>query len=134
MDYLWFLQEIFTVVIIPLLGVLTVFIIKCVNSYSNKIKEQTGNELIQKYIGILNDIIITCVIATNQTYVEALKKEGKFDLEAQKKAFEMTYEAVKEILSEEILDVLSVVYEDIEVYIKEQIEFAVNVDKNNLWK
>ena len=37
-----------------------------------------------KYLSMLTETITSCVIATNQTYVEALKKEGKFDLEAQK--------------------------------------------------
>jgi hypothetical protein len=36
---------------------------------------------------MLTDTITKCVIATNQTYVETLKKEGKFDLEAQEVAF-----------------------------------------------
>jgi hypothetical protein len=36
---------------------------------------------------MLNRTITECVIATNQTYVETLKQQGKFDEEAQKIAF-----------------------------------------------
>jgi hypothetical protein len=46
--------------------------------------------------------ISTCVIATNQTYVESLKQQGKFDAEAQKEAFAKTYNAVIAVLSEEV--------------------------------
>jgi hypothetical protein len=48
------------------------------------------NELADKYVQMLTDTITACVIATNQTYVEPLKKQGKFDAEAQKHAFELT--------------------------------------------
>ena len=40
------------------------------------------NELSKKYIQMLSETITKCVIATNQTYVETLKKQGKFDVEA----------------------------------------------------
>jgi hypothetical protein len=33
------------------------------------------------------DTITNCVIATNQTYVNSLKEQGKFDEAAQKEAF-----------------------------------------------
>ena len=36
---------------------------------------------------MLSETITKCVVATNQTYVETLKKQGKFDKEAQKIAF-----------------------------------------------
>ena len=34
--------------------------------------------------------VIDCVIATNQTYVDALKAEGKFDADAHREAFKKT--------------------------------------------
>lgn len=125
MDYVWFAEQIFITIIIPLLGILTVYIIKCVNVQADKIKSQTNNELIIKYVDMLNSIIATCVVATNQTYVDALKAQGKFDKEAQKIAFEKTYNAVKDILSEEMTIILTEAYEDLDAYIMAQIEFMV---------
>ncbi len=136
MDYIWLFEQIFITIIIPLLGVLTVYIINCINKYSKKLQSQTNNELITKYIGTLNDIIITCVIATNQTYVNSLKEQNKFDLQAQQTAFEMTYKAVKDILSDEIINILSMVYEDLDLYIKQQIESVVSMNRisyNDNW-
>ena len=125
MDYVWFAEQIFITVIIPLLGVLTLYVIKWINVQAEKLKSQTNNELVIKYIDMLNSIIATCVVATNQTYVDALKAQGKFDKEAQKIAFEKTYNAVKEIISEEMTIVLSEAYEDLDAYIMAQIEFMV---------
>ena len=51
---------------------------------------------------MIYNTISVCVIATNQTYVDALKKAGKFDEEAQKEAFAKTYNAVLLVLSDEV--------------------------------
>jgi len=127
------LQQIFNLVLVPLLAILTTYVIKLVNAQTEKIKESTDNELVQKYVTILNDLIVACVMATNQTYVDALKDQNAFTEEAQKKAFEMTFNAIKEILTEEAQAILSLVYEDLDAYIKQQIEFVVKANKQQLF-
>ena len=82
-----------------------------------------------KYLSMLTETITSCVIATNQTYVEALKKEGKFDLEAQKVAFEKTKNAVLGVLTAESQRYLTAAVGDLNLYISQQIEAAVNVEK-----
>lgn len=122
--------QIFQVCIIPLLGVLTTFIIKWINVKSNQIQKNNDNALANKYIQMLTDTINSCVIATNQTYVESLKKQGKFDAEAQKQAFEQTTQAVLTILSQEAKDYLANIYGDLDKYISEKIEASVNINKS----
>lgn len=124
-----FIQQLFDLVLVPLLAILTIYFVKFVNIQTEKIKAATDNELLQKYVGSLNDIITACVVATNQTYVDAMKGQNAFDKEAQQKAFDMTFNAVKEILSEEAEKVLSMVYEDLDMFIKQQIEFIVKMNK-----
>ncbi len=124
------LTQIFQVCIIPLLGVLTTFIIKWINVKSNQIQKNNDNALANKYIQMLTDTINSCVIATNQTYVESLKKQGKFDAEAQKQAFEQTTQAVLTILSQEAKDYLANIYGDLDKYISEKIEASVNINKS----
>ena len=124
------LTQIFQVCIIPLLGVLTTFIIKWINVKSNQIQKNNDNALANKYIQMLTDTINSCVIATNQTYVESLKKQGKFDAEAQKQAFEQTTQAVLTILSQEAKDYLANIYGDLDKYISETIEASVNINKS----
>ena len=124
------LTQIFQVCIIPLLGVLTTFIIKWINVKSDQIQKNNDNTLANKYIQMLTDTINSCVIATNQTYVESLKKQGKFDAEAQKQAFEQTSQAVLTILSQEAKDYLANIYGDLDKYISEKIEASVNINKS----
>lgn len=128
MDWMKMLQEIFYVCIIPLLGVLTGYLVSFLKAKGNQIAENADNALATKYIKMLTETICTCVVATNQTYVEALKKEGKFDAEAQKKAFQMTYDAVMNILSEEAKEYLQNIYGDLNVFLTNMIEAQV---KNN---
>ena len=123
------LQKIFEVCIIPLLGILTTYLIIFINKKSKELQETTDNELYKKYIGMLQDTVVRCVIATNQTYVDALKDKNAFDKEAQAEAFKMTYEAVIAILSDDAKEYLSSAVGDLQKYITELIEAEVNVNK-----
>ena len=129
MDWLELCTQIFEVCIIPLLGVLTAFLIAFINTKRNEIIEKSENELVDKYTAIAADIISTCVIATNQTFVDTLKKEGTFDIEAQRKAFDMTAAAVMAILTDEAKEVLTQAFGDLNTYITQQIEASVNTNK-----
>ena len=123
------LAEIFEVCIIPLLTVLTAYFIKFVNAKSAEIGTKVENETQKKYLEMLNNTITDCVIATNQTYVEALKKEGKFDAEAQTKAFEETKNAVLTILSDEAKSYLTSIVGDLQLYMNKKIEAEVKLNK-----
>lgn len=123
------LFQIFEVCIIPLLGVLTAYFVKWVNAKSNEIQIKVDNDLADKYIAMLDKTITDCVIATNQTYVEALKKEGKFDAEAQAKAFEETKNAVLAILSDEAKSYLTSIVGDLQLYMNKKIEAEVKLNK-----
>lgn len=129
MEWLELLADIFEVCIIPLLGVLTAYIVKYIQVKSNEITAKSENELIDKYTKMLADTITACVKATNQTYVDALKKQDKFDMEAQKNAFDMTLNSVLDILNADAKEYLSEAFGDLNTYITQQIEASVNVNK-----
>lgn len=124
------IAQIFQVCIIPLLGVLTTYLIKFINSKTAEITNNRKNETEKKYINMLNDTISSCVVATTQTYVDALKKQGAFDLKAQQVAFSMTYEAVIKLLTEEATEYLNEAIGDLSVYITQKIEAEVSLNKN----
>lgn len=124
------LPLLFMMVIIPAISVLTIFIISFIKSKKEELKKKIDNELMAKYIDMLAETVCTCVIATNQTYVNSLKEQGKFDAEAQKIAFQKTYDAVMNILSEEAVKYLTTFYGDLETTITELIEEKVNEEKN----
>ena len=129
MEWLPLLYEILEVCIIPLLGILTAYFVKFINIKSIEIQNKVENENADKYIGMVTDTISACVIATNQTYVEALKKENAFTAEAQKEAFNLTYNAVMAILTEEAKEYLAEIYGDVAAYITNKIEAEVNISK-----
>ena len=123
------LAEIMEVVVIPLLGILTAYVVKLVNAKIEDINKERDNVLEEKYLTMLGATISDCVTATTQTYVESLKKQGKFDAEAQKEAFNQTYTAVMNILSEEAKKYLTVAVGDLNLYITQKIEAEVNNNK-----
>ena len=126
------ISQIMEIVVIPLLGILTTYIVKLVNVKINEISSTKHNELEQKYLNMLNETITKCVIATTQTYVETLKKEGKFDKTAQETAFSKTYTAVLAILSDEAKKYLTEAVGDLNLYITQQIEAEVKLTKSNI--
>jgi hypothetical protein len=119
------IPQLFEVCIIPLLGILTAFIVKFIDAKMNQISESRDSELEKKYLQMLNSTITDCVIATTQTYVEALKKQGEFDAEAQKVAFTLTFESVSNLLTEEAKEYLSAAVGDLNLYITQKIEAEV---------
>lgn len=121
--------QIFEVCIIPLLGVLTAFFVKWVNAKTAEMAINSKNETEKKYINMLNKTISDCVIATTQTYVDSLKKQGAFDAEAQKIAFTMTYESVIKLLTDEATEYLNEAVGDLNLYITQKIEAEVNLNK-----
>ena len=131
MDWLKILQEIFTVCIIPLLGILTKYLVDWIQTKKNTLIQQEENEIKQRYIEMLANTVETCVIATNQTYVNALKDKNAFTPEAQKEAFEITKNAILTILGEEGQDYLKQIYGDLNIYIMKEIEKNVNIQKNS---
>ena len=80
---------------------------------------------------MVTETITSCVIATNQTYVETLKKQGKFDAEAQKEAFNQTLTAVEQLLNEDAKQYLIEIYGDLNEYLTKRIEATVNLNKIN---
>lgn len=129
MDWLELLYQILEVCVIPLLGILTAYVVKYINMKSIEIQGNVDSALADKYISMLSDTISACVIATNQTYVEALKKKDAFTAEAQKEAFNLTYNAVMSVLTEEAKTYLTAIYGDLTAYITTKIEAEVNISK-----
>ena len=123
------LQQIFELCVIPLLGVLTTYLVKLIRKKNEELDAKVSKEVSKKYIDMLADTITDCVISTNQTYVDALKEANAFDKEAQKKAFELTYNKIMNILTEDAKEYLTTIYCDLEIYITTKIESEVKLYK-----
>ena len=130
MDWLELLNKIFDVCLVPLLGLLTTYLVTFLKSKIEQAKGATKNELLNKYLGILETTVVNCVVATNQTYVDALKDKNAFDAAAQKEAFSMTYEAVMASLTDDVKAGLSEVAMDLPTFVKQLIERTVANEKH----
>lgn len=131
MNWLEMLNQIFELCIIPLLGILSYYLIQFITIKGEEAQSKIDNALADKYIKMATETVVSCVKATNQTYVDSLKATGAFDVEAQKKAFDMTKNAVLSILTAEAQKYLTEAVGDLNIYINQQIEAAVKDEK--LW-
>lgn len=131
MNWLEMLNQIFELCIIPLLGILSYYLIQFITIKGEEAQSKIDNVLADKYIKMATETVVSCVKATNQTYVDSLKATGAFDVEAQKKAFDMTKNAVLSILTAEAQKYLTEAVGDLNIYINQQIEAAVKDEK--LW-
>jgi hypothetical protein len=134
--YLRLLSEIFEVCIVPLLGILTAYAVAYLKAKKEEIlakiktnKTQEEKELMSKYLDMVEKTVTNCVMTTNQTYVDSLKQEGKFDADAQKIAFDKTLDAVLAILSEDAKVYLTQIFGDLNVYLTNLIESQVKINK-----
>lgn len=89
------------------------------------LKSKTKNEVLEKAIDRAGKIIVSAANTTTQTYVEALKKAGKFDTAAQKVAFQMTMDSVLTLLNEETKQAIIDTYGDLNEWLTTEIESAV---------
>ena len=125
MDWTNILNQIFELCIVPLLGLATGALVALIKAKIAQSKAKTENETLVIYLSILEQTVITCVQATNQTYVNTLKGQNAFDAEAQQRALQATYNQVLNILSKDAQTYLGKALGDFETYVKDKIEQAV---------
>ena len=121
--------QIIQVCVIPLLGILTKYLVDYLTAKRNEINSKTDNETAQKYTNMIYQTVVDCVIATNQTYVYSLKKSGSFDEAAQKEAFNRTMNAIMTILSDDAKEYITEATGDLNTYLTQLIEAEVNKRK-----
>lgn len=96
--------------------------VKWVNS---KIKNEKVKQAIEQAQGIINSAVATI----SQTYVDELKKSGKFDEAAKGAAMQKTLTLVKEQLTKEATELIGTATNDVTLWINTQIEKAVRESK-----
>ncbi len=129
MDWSTYLDMIIKLVIIPLLGVLSTFLVKFIQKKSDEAIARTDSEVLARYIRMAQDTVSMCVVATNQTFVDVLKNKGTFTKEAAEEAFRRTKDAVLDILSQDAIEYLTTAVGDLDVYLDSLIEAQVKVNK-----
>ena len=117
------------VVFIPAITVIVTYAVTAFKEWATNKAIKSENEVVEQYLMEITDIISQAVLCTTQTYVEALKSQGKFDKEAQLVAFDKTKSAVMALLAKESKDFLAKMYGDVDLWIDTKIEQIVNLQK-----
>ena len=117
-----FLQNLLFAVIAAAVPVATTYLCRWLASLYESNKTKVKNEKAQVVLGQVTDMIIAAVETTTSTYVKELKANNIFDSNAQKAAFDKTFEAVKKQLTEESTKIIADVYGNVEVYLTNKIE------------
>lgn len=125
-----FLQSLLFAIIAAAVPVATGFLCKWLASLYETNKVKVKNEKVQSTIGLVTDMIVSAVETTTSTYVKQLKADNLFDANAQKEAFNITFETVKKQLTEDSTKIIAEVYGDVETYITNKIEQFVEELKN----
>lgn len=116
-------------ILIPLL--ITIITI-CICTMTSKIAKNAAESAPSKYSEIiygLENIVNKAVITTNQTFVNELKKQGKFDKEAMQEAYNKTFNSIVASLSQSFFEYIDEEAVDIDTLLKNMIETSVDWNK-----
>ena len=116
-------------ILIPLL--ITIITI-CICTMTGKVAKSAAESAPSKYSGIiyaLENIVNKAVITTNQTFVNELKKQGKFDKEAMEAAYNKTFNSIVASLSQSFFEYIDKENVDIDTLLKNMIETSVDWNK-----
>ena len=116
-------------ILIPLL--ITIITI-CICTMTSKVAKDATRLAPSKYSEIiygLENIVNKAVITTNQTFVNELKKQGKFDKKAMEEAYNKTFNSIVASLSQSFFEYIDKEAIDIDTLLKNMIETSVDWNK-----
>lgn len=102
-------------------GLMTWLVSVITNFFNKKIK----NNQAAKWASDITNIVFNAVTNIFQTYVEALKKEGKFDKQAQDEAKQKAYNIIMTQLTPELQEYIQNNFGDMKEYIMNLIESVI---------
>lgn len=105
------------------------FLVQFLRKKSEQIGAHIDNMELKELLDEVTDAVSTAVTYTSQTYVDALKKEGIFDVEAQKIALETSLNMAISLLSESARSALATIYGNLDDYLVSKIEAEVRNQK-----
>lgn len=130
MDFTSFIQDLLLAIITCAVPVITTYLIKLIEAKKNQINVKIVDDNIKDAFNTAVEIIEDCTEKTAQVYVDGLKKQNKFDEEAQKKALQMTIDSVKNLISQEGIYAIEKITGDFEQFLVTKIESTVRKNKS----
>lgn len=115
-----------TLVLAPLIIAISSFLIALIRQQTSKIEEKIKDEKTKRMLEIAENVVSQAVATVSQTYVDDLKKDGIFDTDAQKEAFEMSKDKIYMLLTTDTLQAVKDNYGNVEEWINTKIEETIN--------
>lgn len=126
------LSDLLVAVITAAVPVLTSFAVILIRKAAANAAANTEDTKVQGYIMEIGIAVSDAVAATSQTYVDALKKNGEFTVEAQKQAAQMALAACIASLTPAAKEFIEQAYGDLSGYLANKIEAEVRSQKQGL--
>lgn len=117
------LSVVVTAIILPLISLAGT---KLINFLSTKIKNEKANNILET----ATNIVINAVKSVFQTYVDSLKKEGKFDKQSQLVALNKAKDVAISQMSEDVKEFIKNNYGSLDAWLNTQIEATIDTLKN----
>lgn len=112
-----------TVIVIPLITLIGTKLVTWINSKIN-------NEKATSILTTATNVVISAVRSVLQTYVDTLKKEGKFDDASKKLALLKAKDIALSQIGTGVQMYIEKTYGDLDVWLTTQIEATINALKN----
>ena len=126
-------NELFMNILFVCITCIVPILIKYIVTYLStmiKIKaENIKDEQLRNYVLYAEEAIANAVIDVCQTYVDSLKKAGKFDKESQAIAKQLAIEKAIAMITGEAKQAIETLYGDFNVWMDTHIETAVRMNK-----
>lgn len=123
------LMELLYVVLIGAIPIVSKYLIQQIETKKNEILKDDKTKDFQNSIEGAMSLVEKVVDYVSQTYVDALKKEGKFDAVAQQNAYNKAVEALEKLMDDDMKHVLINVYGDLSTWMKVAIESYIKSNK-----
>lgn len=119
-------NEIGTQIILGVIGIVLTGLGALITYLINKyVKDNTAKNILNSLLQLVKN----SVLEIQQTYVDSLKKQGKFDIVAQKIALDKCYDTITINMPKNIENWLRENYSDVEGFIKGLIESQIGLLK-----
>lgn len=111
--------------VVTLVAILTKYMIPAIKSMIDRNLSAIENEKIEATLKHVNDILFDITAETTQTFVDNMKKEGKWDEQSKKEAYEQTRQKALLMISTEAKELIGELYTDFDTWLQTQIESSV---------
>ena len=120
-----FIIELLQAIATAAIPVCAAYLVQYLHRKSEHIIAQTDNMTIKAFLAEATDVVSTAVTYTSQTFVDALKKEGKFDKDKQQEALNKSLDKAISLAKKALEDI----YGDLAAYLTSKIEAEVRSQK-----